>query len=86
MVRSLFSYGQFLEIHVDCPAEVCAKRDKKGIYQKAMAGIIKNFTGISAPYESPENPELVIYSYKEDARASAARVIELIEEFQIIQA
>jgi adenylylsulfate kinase len=84
MVRSLFDYGQFLEIHVDCPVEECAKRDKKGIYEKAKAGIIKNFTGISAPYEAPLTPELVIKSDKEDARASTARVIELIEEYKII--
>jgi adenylylsulfate kinase len=58
-VRSLLSDGQFLEIHVDCPPDVCATRDQKGIYQKAQAGIIKEFTGISAPYEPPENPELV---------------------------
>jgi adenylylsulfate kinase len=66
-VRSLLSDGQFLEIHVDCPPEVCATRDQKGIYQKAQAGIIKEFTGISAPYEPPENPELVIQSHEEDA-------------------
>ena len=83
-VRSLLSHGQFLEIHVDCPPEVCSTRDEKGIYQKAKAGIIKEFTGISAPYEPPENPELVIYSYKEDARTAAARVIELIEEYRIV--
>ena len=64
---------------------VCAERDKKGIYEKAKAGIIKNFTGISAPYETPENPELVIHSHQEDAKAAAARVIKLIEEYQIVQ-
>jgi len=83
-VRSLLSHGQFLEIHVDCPPEVCATRDEKGIYQKAKAGIIKEFTGISAPYEPPENPELVIYSNKEDAKTAAARVIELVEEYKIL--
>ena len=85
MVRSLFEYGQFLEIHVDCPPEICAERDKKGIYKKAMAGIIKNFTGISAPYEPPYTPELVIESYKEEAKTSAAKVIELMEEYQIVK-
>ena len=84
-VRSLLSYGQFMEIHVDCPPEVCAKRDKKGIYQKAKAGIIKNFTGISAPYETPENPELVIHSHKEDLETAVTKVVELIEEYQIVQ-
>jgi adenylylsulfate kinase len=83
-VRSLFQYGQFLEIHVDCPVEECAKRDKKGIYEKAKAGIIKNFTGISSPYEPPYSPELVIQSHREDAKAAAARVIELIEEYKIL--
>jgi adenylylsulfate kinase len=83
MVRSLFEYGQFLEIYVDCPVEECTKRDKKGIYEKAKAGIIKNFTGISAPYEPPYTPELVIKSQEEDAKASAARVIELIKEYKI---
>jgi len=84
-VRSLLSHGQFLEIHVDCPPEVCATRDEKGIYEKAKAGIIKEFTGISAPYEPPENPELVIQSYEEDAQAAAARVIELIENYKIVE-
>ena len=83
-VRSLLSDGQFLEIHVDCPPEVCATRDQKGIYQKAQAGIIKEFTGISAPYEPPENPELVIQSHEEDAKAAAKKVVELIEKCEII--
>jgi adenylylsulfate kinase len=83
-VRSLLSDGQFLEIHVDCPPEICATRDQKGIYQKAKAGIIKEFTGISAPYEPPENPELVIQSHEEDAKKAAKRVINLIEKSQII--
>jgi adenylylsulfate kinase len=83
-VRSLLSDGQFLEIHVDCPPEICATRDQKGIYQKAKAGIIKEFTGISAPYEPPENPELVIQSHEEDAKKAAKRVINLIAKSQII--
>jgi adenylylsulfate kinase len=83
-VRSLLSDGQFLEIHVDCPPEVCATRDQKGIYQKAKAGIIKEFTGISAPYEPPENPELVIQSDEEDAKAAAKKVLALIEKCQVV--
>ena len=83
-VRSLLSDGQFLEIHVDCPPEVCATRDQKGIYQKAQAGIIKEFTGISAPYEPPENPELVIQSHEEDAKAAAKKVVELIERCGVV--
>jgi adenylylsulfate kinase len=83
-VRSLLSDGQFLEIFVDCPPEICAARDQKGIYKKAKAGIIKEFTGISAPYEPPENPDLVIQSDKEEAKAAAARVLRLIEQQQVV--
>jgi len=83
-VRSLLSDGQFLEIHVDCPPEICATRDQKGIYQKAQAGIIKEFTGISAPYEPPDNPELVIQSHEEDAKAAAKKVVELIEKCGVV--
>ena len=83
-VRSLLEDGQFLEVYVECPSEVCATRDQKGIYAKAKAGQIKEFTGISAPYEVPENPELVICSYKEDASQAARQVIKLIEQHKII--
>ncbi len=85
-VRSLFSEGQFLEIHVDCPSEVCAARDKKGIYAKAKAGTIKEFTGISAPYEPPKNPDLTIPSNKEDAKTAAKRVVDLIKQRQSVTA
>ena len=83
-IRSLLFDYKFLEIHVDCPQEICATRDQKGIYQKARAGLIKEFTGISAPYEPPEHPDLMIRSYKESAPDAATRVIELIEQHQII--
>ena len=84
-VRSLLKDGQFLEVYVECPPEVCAKRDKKGIYAKAKAGLIKDFTGISAPYEAPKNPDLVIHSGEENAEQAAKRVIELIERHKLIQ-
>jgi len=83
-VRSLIGDGQFLEVYVACPAEVCATRDKKGIYAKAKSGLIKEFTGISAPYEAPENPDLVIHSYKEDALQATKRVLNLIEQRNLI--
>ena len=62
MVRALVQDGEFIEIFVDAPVEVCAERDPKGLYKKAMAGEIPNFTGVSAPYEAPEKPELHIKS------------------------
>ncbi|MBW1897084.1 MAG: adenylyl-sulfate kinase [Deltaproteobacteria bacterium] len=83
-VRNLLKEGQFFEIYVECPPDVCAKRDKKGIYAKAKAGIIKEFTGISAPYEPPEKPDLVIQSYKDDASKAASLVVRLVEEHKLI--
>ncbi len=85
-LRSLFHNGQFLEIYVECPPEICSDRDQKGIYAKARAGVIKEFTGISAPYEPPEHPDLVIPSYKQDAKAAAESVIYLIKQRNIIKA
>jgi adenylylsulfate kinase len=59
-VRRSFDGDNFLEVYVKCPVEECEKRDPKGQYGKARAGIIKNYTGISSPYEEPENPEIVL--------------------------
>ena len=83
-VRSLLADGRFLEIYVECPPEICAERDQKGIYAKAKAGIIKEFTGISAPYEQPENPDLIISSDKQNAKVAAERVVHLIKQHNII--
>ena len=58
--RDLLEEGRFVEVFVDCPLEVCEARDTKGLYQKARAGEIKEFTGISAPYEEPSQPELTV--------------------------
>ena len=59
-VRSLMPHGDFLEIYCKADLEVCESRDVKGLYQKARAGVIKNYTGIDSPYEEPGNPELVV--------------------------
>jgi adenylylsulfate kinase len=83
-VRNLLKPGEFFEIYVNCPLEVCASRDPKGIYQKAKDGLIKEFTGVTAPYEPPETPEMVVYSDKEDATESAMQVVHLLEQFKII--
>ena len=63
MARSLFNDGEFFEIFVDTPIEVCEKRDPKGLYKKARKGEIKNFTGIDSAYEAPEHPDLAINTY-----------------------
>ena len=60
MARNVFEAGDFVEVFVDCPIEVCMERDPKGLYKKAEAGLIREFTGISSPYESPKSPELIV--------------------------
>ena len=61
-VRSLVQENEFIEVFIDTPLEVCESRDPKGLYQKARAGEIPNFTGISSPYEAPEKPEIHIHN------------------------
>jgi adenylylsulfate kinase len=65
MVRRMFSPGEFIEIYVQCPLEICQGRDPKGLYRKAREGkIVGDFTGLSSPYESPQNPELVLSTHR----------------------
>ncbi len=79
-VRKLLSDGDFVEIFVYADLETCEARDPKGLYKKARAGEIKDFTGISAPYEEPLNPELVINTTEEtDIDKNADKVIEFLE-------
>src|SRR6185295_2425979 len=61
-VRKIMKEGDFIEVFVQAPLDVCEQRDPKGLYKKARAGEVKEFTGISAPYEEPEKPELVLQS------------------------
>jgi len=71
--------GEFIEVYVECPLEVCAQRDVKGMYAKALAGEIENFTGVSDPYEEPENPEIVCHTAQETLEESVAKVIACLE-------
>jgi adenylylsulfate kinase len=77
-VRALMKPGDFVEIHVDCPVEVCEQRDVKGLYKKARAGEIKEFTGISAPYEAPAKAELTIRSHELSVDAAVATIVEYL--------
>jgi adenylyl-sulfate kinase len=72
--------GNFIEIYVDTPLELCIQRDVKGMYKKAIAGEMKNFTGISDPYEPPTSPEIVIHTAKEDAQKSCAQILTSLEQ------
>jgi adenylyl-sulfate kinase len=72
--------GRFVEVYAKCPIEVLAERDVKGLYKKALAGEIKNFTGIDDPYEPPLNPEITIESDRETPEQSVTRIIACLEE------
>jgi adenylylsulfate kinase-like enzyme len=71
--------GDFMEVFVKCPVEVCAERDVKGLYKKAMAGEIKNFTGVSDPYEDPINPHVTCETDKETVEESTNKVLVQME-------
>jgi bifunctional enzyme CysN/CysC len=79
MVRKLVNEGEFVEIHVSTPLEVCEQRDPKGLYAKARTGTIKNFTGVSSPYEAPENPELNLDTSRLSVQESVATIIRYLE-------
>lgn len=70
--------GHFVEVYVQCPLEVCIKRDVKGHYKKAIQGQISNFTGISDPYEPPLNPEIVVWTDQESPEESLKTILEKI--------
>jgi len=78
LARALLKEGEFIEIYVQCPVEECQKRDVKGLYKKARAGEIKEFTGVSAPYEEPAAPELVLDTAAAALEESAAKVISYL--------
>jgi adenylylsulfate kinase len=69
---------------VKCSVEECERRDPKGQYKKARAGIIKEYTGVSSPYEEPQNPDLVVDTEKIDIKAAAKRVIEFLNKKNFI--
>lgn len=72
--------GTFVEVFVDCPLDACIERDVKGLYRKALAGEIKEFTGVSDPYEAPLNPEVTVHTDSETPAESAARIVAYLEQ------
>jgi adenylylsulfate kinase len=83
-VRALMQPGDFIEVLVDCPVEVCEQRDVKGLYKKARAGQIPEFTGISAPYEAPLSPELTIHTQSQSVDESVKQIIAYLNEKRLI--
>ncbi len=83
-VRAIMQPGEFIEVFVDCPVEVCEERDVKGLYKKARAGEIKEFTGISAPYEAPLRAELTINTAGQSVERSAQQILAYLERQGIV--
>jgi bifunctional enzyme CysN/CysC len=84
MARALFGEGEFLEVYVDTPLEVAETRDVKGLYRKARRGELRNFTGIDAPYEPPETPELRLDTLAGSAEDAAEQVLSLLRDRGIL--
>ena len=84
-VRAKVSPGRFIEVHVATPLTECESRDPKGLYQKARRGEIKNFTGISAPYEEPLSPELVLFTADKSIDDCAEEVLALLQSKKLLR-
>lgn len=84
-VRSLVQEGDFHEIYCKCPLEICEQRDVKGHYKKARAGEIKEFTGISSPYEEPVHPDLVLTTDTLSIEQCVDKVLELLRQREVIK-
>jgi adenylylsulfate kinase len=82
--RAIAGEGNFIEVYVKCALDICEERDTKGLYKKARAGEIKEFTGISAPYEEPDNPEIVIDTGVLSLEESAEAVLAALRDRSII--
>ncbi len=84
MVRSLVGQGDFIEIYCNASVEVCEGRDVKGLYERARRGEIADFTGISSPYEEPENPEIIVNTGRDSLDLCAADILRYLERHQKI--
>ena len=78
MVRQMMQPGEFIEVFIDTPLHIAEQRDVKGLYAKARAGELKNFTGIDSPYEAPENPEIIIDTTQMDVEPAADKIVKLL--------
>ncbi|MBI5048277.1 MAG: adenylyl-sulfate kinase [Deltaproteobacteria bacterium] len=83
--RKLQKEDEFIEVYVKCPIEVCEQRDTKGLYKKARAGEVKEFTGISAPYEEPLNPEMIVNTSEMSVEESTRAIISYLEKKEYVR-
>jgi adenylylsulfate kinase len=84
--RSLNEPGRFFEVYCRCSLEACEKRDPKGLYRRARKGEVKDFTGVSAPYEEPEQPEIVVDTDKQSLDECVTRILRFLEKQGVIPA
>ena len=80
MVRDMIAHGEFIEVFVDTPIEECERRDSKGLYSRARAGKIKNFTGIDSPYEAPQAAELTVNTVTSPPEAHAEAIVKYLRD------
>ena len=85
LVRSLLEPSEFVEVYVECSVEACEQRNVKGLYAKARAGDIKEFTGISAPYEAPLHPEITINTEQQDVASAVQALVQALEQRGYLQ-
>ena len=78
MARNIIGERGFIEIYINCPLEICEERDEKGLYKKARAGKLKGFTGIDAPFERPQNPDLEILTHKVTVKIAVEMILEYL--------
>lgn len=84
VVRSLFPTAEFIEVYVKCPLNICEARDPKGLYQKARKGEIRDFTGISSPYEAPNSPEITVDTNEQSITSSVHEIINYLKQKEIL--
>ena len=82
--RQILPAGTFIEIFVDCPLEVCERRDPKGLYRKARSGELPDFTGVSSPYEPPLNPEVTVHTGQESVAGCVQHLIDTLQQRNIL--
>jgi adenylylsulfate kinase len=84
--RARFEPTEFVEVFVDCPVDECIKRDPKGLFQRALAGQIQNFTGVSAPYEKPQQADVTVHTNKQSIADSVETILNHLVQQQLIPA
>jgi len=85
MVRGLLPYGEFIEVYCNASLEVCESRDVKGLYKKARAGEIKNYTGIDSPYEAPVKPEIIIDTDVLDLNEASGEIMKYLKDRELLK-